>query len=251
MNLQASIKSALHRVAYSVSILLPLPLLWKKLHDRDYHPNVEGIIERMNLQRERQNTPLFTRLGRKLNFDFDLKEKSVLEIGHGGGWYLAEALDAGAKKVFGVEISEEINKRAQSALEKLSYSQFQLVLGNGKDLSVLRGSTFDLIFTITVLQHMPTRTTKRYLRDISDLLAPDGICMIQTLNSYGSSMKRLSAADLFSVAYSKREFDELLANHGLQTIEYAREEYGSDETYWGIYLVKKRDSLTSEGERPL
>lgn len=236
------LKSALHRLAYSISIVLPLPRLWEKLHNRDYHPNVEGIIERINLQHALSSTSLFARLGEQLNFYFDLKNKSVLEIGHGGGWYLAEALDLGAKKVSGIEISEEINKRAKSALEKLNYNNFHLFLGNGKDLSVLNGSTFDLIFTITVLQHMPTRITKKYLRDIRSLLAPGGICMIQTLNSYGSSMKRLSAADLFSVAYSKMEFDGLLANSGFQTIKYVREEYGSDKTYWGIYLVKNSSS---------
>jgi hypothetical protein len=85
---------------------------------------------------------------------------------------------------------------------------------------------------------MPTRITKQYLKDISNLLASEGLCVIQTLNSHGSSMKRLSGADLFSVAYSKREFDKLLFSCGLQIIEYATEEYGSPQTYWGIYLVR-------------
>jgi len=238
VKIRTTLLSILHRLAYLTSIFLPLPRMWEKLHSRDYHPNVEGIIERIISQRALSSPSLFARLGEQLDFYFDLKDKSVLEIGHGGGWYLAEALDAGAKTVSGIEISEEINKRAKTALEKLDYGNFHLFLGNGKDLSVVRGSTFDLIFTITVLQHMPTRITKKYLRDIRGLLAPGGICMIQTLNSYGSSMKRLSAADLFSVAYSKSEFDGLLAISGLQTIEYVSQDYGSDETYWGIYLVK-------------
>lgn len=240
MHNRISLKSCIHRLAYSTSIVLPLSLLWDKLHNRDYHPQVEGIMERINLQKEGSSSSLFVRWGERLNHHIDLRNKSVLEIGHGGGWYIAEALDSGAEKASGLEISDEINKRANQALEKLHYRNFQLFLGNGKDLRVLRGSTFDFIFTITVLQHMPTRITKKYLKDIKNLLAPDGICIIQTLNSYGSSMKRLSGADLFSVAYSKKEFDGLVLTCGLQIIEYAQEEYGSDQTYWGIYLVKIR-----------
>ena len=239
MHNRTSIKSAAHRLAYSASIILPLTFLWDRLHNRDYHPKVDGIMERIYLQKMGQSKSLFVRLGERLNHPINLKNKSVLEIGHGGGWYLAEALDAGAAKVSGLEISDEINKRAKCALEMLDYRNFSLFLGNGKDLLVLRNSRYDFIFSITVLQHMPTRITKKYLRDIANFLASDGMCVIQTLNSYGSSMKRLSGADLFSVAYSKREFDKLILNCGLQIIEYAQEEYGSPQTYWGIYLLKK------------
>jgi cyclopropane fatty-acyl-phospholipid synthase-like methyltransferase len=113
------------------------------------------------------------------------------------------------------------------------------VLGNGRNLKVLESQKFDLIFTITVLQHMPTRFAKNYLSDITRLLALNGICVIQTLTSYGSSMKRLSSADLFSVAYSKDEFDYLISQSGLRVVAFAKEEYNSDKTFWGFYLVKK------------
>jgi 2-polyprenyl-3-methyl-5-hydroxy-6-metoxy-1,4-benzoquinol methylase len=238
MHNRISLKDTIHRLAYSTSIVLPLPFLWDKLHNRDYHPKVDGIIQRINLQRQSASSSLFVRWGEQLNHHIDLRDKSVLEIGHGGGWYIAEVLDSGAANASGLEISDEINKRANYALKKLKYINFQLFRGNGKDLQVLRGSKYDIIFTITVLQHMPTRITKKYLKDISNLLAPDGICIIQTLNSYGSSMKRLSKADLFSVAYNKREFDKILVNCGLHIIGYAQEKYGSEQTYWGIYLVK-------------
>jgi len=125
------------------------------------------------------------------------------------------------------------------ALQRLGYKNFRLVLGNGRNLKVLESQEFDLIFTITVLQHMPTRFAKNYLSDITRLLALNGICVIQTLTSYGSSMKRLSSADLFSVAYSKDEFDYLISQSGLRVVAFAKEEYNSDKTFWGFYLVKK------------
>lgn len=233
------IKSALHRLAYVGSVILPLPLLWEKLHARNYHPAITGIIERIKKQQKEPENSLFVHFENLLSIPLDLKGKSILEIGHGGGWYLAQALDAGAQQVVGLEISEEINRRAGSALSSLGYTKFQLILGNGRDLKVLDSMKFDLIFTITVLQHMPTRNTRNYLNAISSLLAPNGVCIIQALNSYGSSMKRLSSADLFSVAYSKKEFDFLIVQSGLQVIAYASEEYGSDDTFWGIYMVEK------------
>jgi hypothetical protein len=52
-------------------------------------------------------------------------------------------------------------------------------------------------------------------------------------------MKRLSSADLFSVAYSKDEFDSLISQSGLRVVAFAKEEYNSDKTFWGFYLVKK------------
>lgn len=233
------IKSALHRLAYAGSVILPLPLLWEKLHARDYHPAITGIIERIRKQKKEPQNSLFVHFEDLLNMPIDLKGKFILEIGHGGGWYLAEALDAGAKQVVGLEISEEINRRAGSALSSLGYTNFQLILGNGRDLKVLHSMKFDLIFTITVLQHMPTRNTRKYLNDISSLLTPNGVCIIQALNSYGSSMKRLSSADLFSVAYSKEEFDFLIVQSGLEVVAYASEEYDSDDTFWGIYMVQR------------
>ena len=232
------IKSALHRLAYAGSVVLPLPLLWEKLHTRDYHPAITGIIERIRNQKVEPENSLFVHFEDVLKKPIVLKGKSILEIGHGGGWYLAEALDAGAQKVVGLEISEEINRRAGTALSSLGYTNFHLILGNGRDLKVLDSLQFDLIFTITVLQHMPTRYTKNYLNDISGILTPNGVCVIQTLNSYGSSTKRLSSADLFSVAYSKDEFDYLISQSGLRVVAYAREEYDSDRTFWGIYMVQ-------------
>ena len=233
------IKSKLHRLAYAGSIVLPLPLLWDRLQNRDYHPGITGIIERIKNSKLEPVNSLFCNLSDVLKMDIDVKGKSVLEIGHGGGWYLAQALDAGAQDVVGLEISEEINKRAGMALQRLGYKNFRFVLGNGRNLKVLKSKEFDLIFTITVIQHMPTRFAQNYLSDISRLLALNGICVIQTLMSYGSSMKRLSSADLFSVAYSKNEFDYLISQSGLRVIAFAKQEYNSDKTFCGFYLVKK------------
>ena len=234
-----NLKLLLHRAAYWVSFFLPLGFLWGKLHSKDYHPKLEGIKSRILDSRLDPNESLFNRWAKQLNYPFLLGDKKVLEIGHGGAWYLAEALDEGAARVVGYEISKDLNQRASAALNQLGYSNFELITGNGKDLKVLQNQKFDLIFSITVLQHLPTRITKKYLTDIVELLDVGGIFVVQTLHSYGRSMKRLSRADLFSVAYSRKEFSALLREVGLKQVSYAEENYDSKETFWGIYLLSK------------
>lgn len=232
-------KSFLHRCAYFLSIFLPLGFLWGKLHSRNYHPDLNGIKSRILEEKQSPEISLFKRWSDQLGHELDIHGKTVLEIGHGGAWYLAQALDAGASSVSGYEISANLNERAARALSELGYTKFDLLKGNGKDLEILKPRKFDLIFSITVLQHLPTRTTKRYLKGVHDLLKEDGFFVVQTLHSSTKSKKRLSVADLFSVAYSKPEFGKLLEQAGLRQIRYAEQNYGSEETFWGIYLLSK------------
>lgn len=239
MTLPNNIKLYIHRLMYWGSFFLPLGYIWGKLHSSDYHPNLGGIKTRISKSKSNPNNSLFHRWSVQLDYPLVVRDKTVLEIGHGGAWYLAEALDAGAKNVVGYEISDELNQRASIALKQLGYSNFELIDGNGKDLEVIKKSRFDFIYSITVLQHLPTRTTKRYLRDIVELLEVDGIFIVQTLHSHGKSMKRLSGVDLFSVAYSRSEFSLLLKQAGLKQVSYSELDYGSKETFWGIYLLTK------------
>ena len=233
------VKLYIHRLGYYLSIVLPLNLIWDKLHRKNYHPDAAGIKDRIVADRKNPGESLFSWWGHRLKIDFDLKNLSVLEIGHGGAWFLAQALDLGAESATGVEISSELNIRASKVLNELGYRNFQLLLGNGKDLSVLSGRSFDLIFSNTVFQHLPTRTARKYLGEISKLLSEEGFCLIQALLSKTTSYKRLSSADLFSVAYKKEEFANLLIEANLRVSNFAEVEYGSPDTYWGIYLLKR------------
>jgi SAM-dependent methyltransferase len=239
MYLVPTIKLQIHRFAYKLSFLLPLAYLWKRLHLNDYHPDVDGIKDRILRTREDSRFKLFERWSSQLEYKINLLDKSVLEIGHGGGWYLAEALDAGASSVTGYEIADEINLRANKAFTELGLTNFHFLKGDGRSLRAVSDKQYDFVFSITVLQHIPTRVTKRYLQEINHLLIPGGVCVLQVLQKHGASYKRLSKADLFSVAYSKKEFDEIVDGSGLKIKNYVIENYDSDETYWGVYLLGK------------
>jgi ubiquinone/menaquinone biosynthesis C-methylase UbiE len=126
----------------------------------------------------------------------------------------------------------------------MGYSNFELVLGNGRNLSALAGLSFDFVYANTVVQHLSTTTLKKYLTEISRLLTPEGLCVFQVLQTrLPASQKRLSGADLFSVAYTSSEFESLLRASGFTTQAFGDIDYGKDENFWGIYVLSKNEIL--------
>jgi protein-L-isoaspartate O-methyltransferase len=235
--LSKRIKTALLRTTYLLSIFLPLNRIWNKLHKNNYHPDVDGIKVRINETKIKPENSIFEWWKQHLGYSIKVDGSSVLEIGHGGGWFLADALDRGAKRVVGLEISDEINSRSNQALSELGYQNFEFVKGNGKNLDIIKGDKFDLIFSNTVFQHMPTRHTKKYLQSLKQLTNAEGTTLIQILHSKSNSLKVLSPSDLFSVSYSKKEFLKMLKNCDLSISSYVDIDYGSDINFWGLYVL--------------
>lgn len=64
---------------------------WEKLHMRGYHPSVEEIVRRINETREKRAW-LSDALSDIVQMRIDFKDKVIVEIGCGGGWYLAETI---------------------------------------------------------------------------------------------------------------------------------------------------------------
>jgi len=235
--LTKSFKTNFLRLTYILNVFLPLNMIWNKLHKKDYHPDVEGIKKRINDSKGKPENSIFEWWKRHLGYPVSVSGLSVLEIGHGGGWFLADALDRGASKVVGLEISDEINNRGNQALNDLGYQNFQFLRGNGRNLSVLNGNSFDLIFSNTVFQHMPTRHTKNYLKNLRHLSSTQGTILVQILHSRSNSLKILSPSDLFSVSYSEREFLKILKDCGLTVSKYVEIDYGSAINFWGLYVL--------------
>lgn len=233
-----SIKLFIHSVFYRFHLVLPKKIIWRKLHCSNYHPEVSGIVQR--IEASKQNPELYSIFKfyeKNLDMQIEINGKSVLEIGHGGVWFLAEVLESGGFPT-GIEIANVINDRSNQALRELGYTDFSLHLGNGKDLTVVSGQRFDLIFANTVIQHLPTKVLKSYLKNIKELLDHDGIAILQVLETKSNkSTKRLSRSDLFSVAYAKHEFIALVKQCGLKLVKFSDFEYWVGKTYWSIYVL--------------
>lgn len=101
----------------------------------------------------------------------------VLEIGCGIGRMTA-ALARRFRDVHGIDVSEEMVRRAHDALA--GTPNIRVSAANGVDLADFGDATFDLVFSYLVFQHIPDpEITKGYLRDIGRVLSPGGWMHVQ------------------------------------------------------------------------
>jgi len=107
---------------------------------------------------------------------FFIKGKVVLDVACGSGYgsfYLAEK---GAKKVFGIDNSEETIKYAKRTYPhpKVEYS-----VGDALDLK-LPGNSIDVVVSFETIEHVPDH--RRFLGEVKRVLKKDGLLIISTPN---------------------------------------------------------------------
>jgi 2-polyprenyl-3-methyl-5-hydroxy-6-metoxy-1,4-benzoquinol methylase len=106
----------------------------------------------------------------------------ALDFGCGVG-RLTRALARHFQQVHGVDISTSMIHHAQEtnpAPEIIRY-----FLNPRADLSLLNEFRYDFIYSREVLQHIPTRFQRIYLREFLRLLRPGGIAVFQTVATVG------------------------------------------------------------------
>ena len=103
----------------------------------------------------------------------------ALDFGCGVG-RLTRALGARFDEAVGVDISEEMVRLAPELNSEVPGCSF--VVNAKPDLSVFDASSFDLVYTTLVLQHLPRRELLRaYLSEFLRILRPGGLAVFQTL----------------------------------------------------------------------
>jgi SAM-dependent methyltransferase len=101
----------------------------------------------------------------------------VLEIGCGIG-RITRAIAGQAAHVVGVDVSEEMVRRARRELADLE--NVQILQGNGRDLSELASGSFDACYSFIVFQHIPDPDiTCEYIVEIGRVLRPGGWAVFQ------------------------------------------------------------------------
>ena len=131
--------------------------------------------------------------------------RRALDFGCGVG-RLSQALAEHFDEVKGVDISPSMLEHARG------YNRFgdrcQYVLNERSDLSVFPDQSFDLIYSMITLQHMPPRYSLRYIREFVRVLAPEGVLLFQlpgTMRREGST----ALGRFVSVFYSRFLWDVL------------------------------------------
>lgn len=144
-----------------------------------------------------QNNELF----RFLVEDSDLKGKEVLDLGCGFGWFCLMAEERGAKRIIGVEISEEDLKTAKKSIKS---KNIEFIVGSALSIP-LPDNSVDTVFAWEVIEHIPTNTEKEMLKEVERILKPGGKFYLST--PYNSFISKLF--DPAFLILNHRHYDEM------------------------------------------
>src|SRR5215510_5242873 len=100
----------------------------------------------------------------------------ALDFGCGAG-RLTQALAARFDRVDGVDISRSMITRARR--ENRHGDRCRYLHNAVPDLSVYPDATFDFIYSVLTLQHIPSEHTQKYIAEFVRLLAPQGMLIFQ------------------------------------------------------------------------
>lgn len=170
-----------------------------------------------------------------------LRGKAVMEIGFGGGWYLAQALKEGARSVCGFEAADNIVRATSSAFDRLGIGPYKFYRVDKRYLDALPRGSVDVAFSKTVFQHINPRATAAYLRTVPGALKSNGYCLFQFLMNEDNPARDSNVPDdEGEVSYTKAEVDAMVSRAGLHTLAYAEtwRDAGTGN-YWAWYKLAK------------
>lgn len=117
--------------------------------------------------------------------DEDLKDKEVLDLGCGFGWFELNALARGVKKIIGTEISEEDLKTAKENIKDKKV-EFLIVKA---PLLPFSDETFDTVVAWEVIEHLPRDSEEVMFSEVNRVLKPEGTFYLSTpFNSFFSTI---------------------------------------------------------------
>lgn len=108
----------------------------------------------------------------------DLRNKVVLDIGCGFGWFKMFALKKKVKKIVGTEISEQDLKTAKRYLRD---KRLTLSVADATDLP-FPDRCFDSVVSWEVIEHIPVNTESKMFSEVCRVLKPGGRFYLSTPN---------------------------------------------------------------------
>ena len=129
----------------------------------------EGYADQGHLDGQRVNATVNLKALR--SFVPDLTGKSILDIGSGFGFFLAQARSSGASRVLGVELSIAERKYAGEALSVETQAGLDAIPADAK---------FDIITLFEVIEHVPEPGL--FLKEARKYLKPGGSLVVGTDN---------------------------------------------------------------------
>jgi tRNA (mo5U34)-methyltransferase len=114
----------------------------------------------------------------RLKNHIDLKDKLVLDVGCGNGYYLFRMLGAGAKAAVGVDPHLQYVMQFQ-AVNKYAQENQAAVLPLGVEDVPVNCGCFDIVFSMGILYHR--REPKDHLTQLHGFLKPGGQIVLETI----------------------------------------------------------------------
>lgn len=108
--------------------------------------------------------------------------KLLLDVGCGWGRWTLAAARAGFKSI-GLDVHVDALAAAIRVSQQVGVPA-DFVCADADQLPLPSGSV-DMVFSYSVLQHLERSTVLRFLKEVSRLLKPGGICLIQLPNAFG------------------------------------------------------------------
>jgi tRNA (mo5U34)-methyltransferase len=132
----------------------------------------------------------------RLSPHLDLKNKSVLDIGTGNGWYLTKCLEAGASCAIGFDPGPQ-NYAQWMFLQKMKPDEKQkLFMLGAEDITELK-EAFDVIMHMGVLYHH--RDPINHLVNMRETLKPGGALYLETIGIPGIENHLLIPPDRYAL----------------------------------------------------
>lgn len=179
-----------------------------------------------------------------------VKDKVVLDIACGSGYGTNQLLESGAKKVFGIDISEEAISYCK---EKYTNKELEFMVGDVKRIP-LEDKSIDAVVSFETIEHVGEEDQKIFLKEVKRVLTPEGIFIVSTPNSlvYGKGnefhLKELDPQEFAVILKSNFKNTELFYQDNVEssyvysqeTLEKANNKLGISKK---VETIKSIDSM--------
>jgi SAM-dependent methyltransferase len=106
----------------------------------------------------------------------DIKNKRILDIGCGYGWCELNFLDRGAKKIVGIELTDQ---DLATARKYITDKRAVFKIGSAIDLP-FPDKSFDTVVAWEVIEHIPKNTEGKMFQEVSRVLKTNGAFYLST-----------------------------------------------------------------------
>ncbi len=181
-----------------------------------------------NILAQKPTSPLNPRLTESTIFvqDSDIKDRRILDIGCGFGWFENNVLSRGVERVDAIEITEEDFRTAD---ENLDDERVVFTVAGALDVP-FPDHSFDTVVSWEVIEHIPKGTEMQMFNEVARVLKPGGHFYMST--PYNSTSSKLMDPAWWLVGhrhYSAEALRVFGESVGLKVVEMRRK-----GGYWSL-----------------